>query len=471
MSIFPPRNMNDQNPFTQTPAVFVKSAYNPMGSYSPPKGYRPTTSVSEVVDRSLSPGSFADEFSKSTQRAVPRFTKGLAQWAGTPVDLLSMGLNKATGGWVPRDSFGGTESIRRGLKNIGISTPDHAPQNTWEAVAQGSGNILGFVNPATAALKAPQITNAFTRTAKGLNAAQDLAFNPASLANPARYAANTKANQWATKMPGWLQRWGRRADSGSILKTLKDPTSFNGREFLKNRAAIAASSPLGFMNAGAVWGGANQIKDREALTSNPMSDPQAWLTSLAQESPWLLSKKFLAPFAVTHKLDRTFKDSPELKLEDELYTGWAHNLVGNSRNQPTVPIQTPSDILGSRLEQTRDLFTPEAYNQSLNYLQGLDNLQAANVYNPTGKGGRYLAPGATPFTTDNAEATVKNIWDETRASESTLKNLQQGAQPTETASTPTTQPKLSSWGTEMLMKIVNWLQQTGQTLEGLFAGK
>lgn len=63
-----------------------------------------------------------------------------------------------------QDPFGGGESFRRGMENIGAPTPDREPQNPIEYIAQTTGENLGFALPVAKA--AQMLSNAPTTTGR-----------------------------------------------------------------------------------------------------------------------------------------------------------------------------------------------------------------------------------------------------------------------------------------------------------------
>ena len=90
------------------------------------------------------------------------FNKALAQTFGAPVDLISAGLEKvgvqAPGG----GAFGGSESIRRGLANIGAPTPDRDPEGYLENIGQVGGEVASMMIPIA---KGAQVLSKGTGTA------------------------------------------------------------------------------------------------------------------------------------------------------------------------------------------------------------------------------------------------------------------------------------------------------------------
>lgn len=86
---------------------------------------------------------------------MARFNLGIATTLGAPVDITADVLRAIPGmkNLVPEDSFGGTKSIRRGMKMVGAPTPDTPPSGFLEQMAQGSGEAAGFLLPASFAAK------------------------------------------------------------------------------------------------------------------------------------------------------------------------------------------------------------------------------------------------------------------------------------------------------------------------------
>lgn len=87
---------------------------------------------------------------------MPFINKSLAQFAGAPVDLTEMAMNKIASTVLPdkygdtpafQNSFGGTESIRRGLANVGIATPDREPETVMENIGAVGGEVAGLMLP------------------------------------------------------------------------------------------------------------------------------------------------------------------------------------------------------------------------------------------------------------------------------------------------------------------------------------
>lgn len=75
------------------------------------------------------------------------FNKALAETLGAPVDLISAGLNKAGIASPEEGAFGGSQSIRRGLANIGAPTPDRDPEGYLENIGQVGGEVASLMIP------------------------------------------------------------------------------------------------------------------------------------------------------------------------------------------------------------------------------------------------------------------------------------------------------------------------------------
>lgn len=102
------------------------------------------------------------------------FNKALARTLGAPVDLLTAGVNRASeevdrfGGAIrdltgyegpipnpipkidPAQAFGGSESIRRRMAQVGAPTPEREPETLGETIASVGGEVGGFLVPAAA---------------------------------------------------------------------------------------------------------------------------------------------------------------------------------------------------------------------------------------------------------------------------------------------------------------------------------
>ena len=124
-----------------------------------------------------------------------QFNNTIANLAGAPVDLISFTLNKASNaifdqGIVASDSFGGSESIRRGMGSLPFAVPvRNEPAKTKAGVvAQVAGEAVGFTVPA---LKVAQVASKAQATSKagqiGVNLAKQ--FTDEATKNTGRFLA------------------------------------------------------------------------------------------------------------------------------------------------------------------------------------------------------------------------------------------------------------------------------------------
>lgn len=453
MSIFPSRNMNDQNPFT-------KNAYNlwdGLKDTAKDQWWNPAGWVVSGYDLA---GQGSEKFTEGTPLGN---TQG--NWDGSKIlegskdmalgTLQSVGTVAGGGG-----VYGAGKGALRGATRLAEAGGKAGiAKGTFAGLQRGaaSGAIRGSLSGAKTGLKKtfPKFGPPARSVGRALNTAQDVAFNPVSLFNPGRYASGTLRNKVLSNAPSRFQNFARLAHRGAGAG-------------LKNRAktlgAITGSSLLSPVNWNMIGNSAARVAAQEHNFGNPLSNMGAYATGVANELPYLVSRGGVLPWFVQDELQQHV-DRPDL------YANKVHEWIGNARQNATTPTTNPYQELVHTGGKYADRLAPEdlAFIQERANESGfLDNFQS--------QGGRWLAPGATPFTFQNPEQTSRDIWSQTRDLQNNIKEVAtqsapQNTQPTETASTPTTQPKLSAWGTEMLMKIVNWLQQTGQSLEGLFAGK
>ena len=124
-----------------------------------------------------------------------QFNNTIANLAGAPVDLISFTLNKASNAIfdqdiVASDSFGGSESIRRGMGSLPFAGPvRNEPAKTKAGVvAQVTGEAVGFTVPL---LKVAQVTSKVQATSKagqiGVNLAKQ--FTDEATRNTGRFLA------------------------------------------------------------------------------------------------------------------------------------------------------------------------------------------------------------------------------------------------------------------------------------------
>ena len=130
----------------------------------------------------------ADDFSN-------QFNNSIATLAGAPVDLIAFGLNKASNAIfdeniVAPDSFGGSESIRRGLQflSFGVPVRDEPARTRAGLVGQVAGETVGFTIPALKAAQVASKTQATTKAGDiGVNLAKQ--FTDEATKNTGRFLA------------------------------------------------------------------------------------------------------------------------------------------------------------------------------------------------------------------------------------------------------------------------------------------
>ena len=130
----------------------------------------------------------ADDFSN-------QFNNSIATLAGAPVDLIAFGLNKASNAIfdeniVAPDSFGGSESIRRGLQFLSFGAPvrDEPARTKAGLVGQVVGETVGFTIPALKAAQVASKTQATTKAGEiGVNLAKQ--FTDEATKNTGRFLA------------------------------------------------------------------------------------------------------------------------------------------------------------------------------------------------------------------------------------------------------------------------------------------
>ena len=124
-----------------------------------------------------------------------QFNNSIATLAGAPVDLIAFGLNKASNAIfdqdiVAPDSFGGSESIRRGIQFLSFGTPvrDEPARTKAGLVGQVAGEAVGFTMPALKAAQVASKTQATTKVGDiGVNIAKQ--FTDEATKNTGRFLA------------------------------------------------------------------------------------------------------------------------------------------------------------------------------------------------------------------------------------------------------------------------------------------
>ena len=130
----------------------------------------------------------ADDFSN-------QFNNSIATLAGAPVDLIAFGLNKASNAIfdqdiVAPDSFGGSESIRKGLQFLSFGAPvrDEPARTKAGLVGQVAGEAVGFTVPALKVAQVASKTQATTKAGEiGVNLAKQ--FTDEATKNTGRFLA------------------------------------------------------------------------------------------------------------------------------------------------------------------------------------------------------------------------------------------------------------------------------------------
>ncbi len=99
--------------------------------------------------------------------AMSFFNKRLAETFGAPVDVISAGLSKIGIDAPEGGAFGGSQSIRRGMANIGAPTPDRDPETLAENIGSVGGEVGGMILPisktAQVASRAPGVIGSIAR--------------------------------------------------------------------------------------------------------------------------------------------------------------------------------------------------------------------------------------------------------------------------------------------------------------------
>ena len=130
----------------------------------------------------------ADDFSN-------QFNNSVATLAGAPVDLIAFGLNKASNAIfdqdiVAPDSFGGSESIRKGLQFLSFGAPvrDEPARTKAGLVGQVAGETASFTLPLLKVAQVASKTQATTKAGEiGVNLAKQ--FTDEATKNTGRFLA------------------------------------------------------------------------------------------------------------------------------------------------------------------------------------------------------------------------------------------------------------------------------------------
>jgi len=338
----------------------------------------------------------------------------VADGVGSAVDLTAAGLNKVTGGLVPRDSFGGSRSIRRGTNNIGMSTEAADPSSTQAKILSLTGDALSLAAPAKALSKAPRIVAGVENVAKeGINVAFNQAATLRHLKNPAvsrfvpSFAKNTtnaagnigqRANApfWSTLRPSAA---GASAREAAMIR----PGALNfAKDTLKNRAIVLGSSAASVGNHKLLLDSyRNAIGATESQFMDPMSSTAQEATTWASVAPYLFSRSGFLPFAAEASGQLYNKFNRDPRQIDKGNRSVGHNpysavspiyeLVANRLKQNDYS-STPVSSLSSPYTDFSKLLSPEAARIVKAWHTGwIDNAEQQIGYR-TPRGGRYYAP-------------------------------------------------------------------------------
>ena len=228
------------------------------------------------------------------------FNKGLANTLGAPVDMAGGAANElrrfsdfvgglrenATGQAQPKagqvdysNAFGGSNSFRRGMANLGAKTPDRDPVTFMEQISQGTGEILPYAVPALGAMsKANNVRNAASTVAKTMTAGDFLAPEESGLpqANEGLQSAAQGSEfeamssiKGSDQMRGYLK--GSSADGDSLQSRVMTPqevAAFN--EGLSSAPSYSGTPQEGMKptvdsNGGLVYG--NEAAQNQQISS------------------------------------------------------------------------------------------------------------------------------------------------------------------------------------------------------------
>lgn len=91
------------------------------------------------------------QLSKESKPFMSYINKGIATSVGAPMDIANVGFKAI--GLGTEEPFGGSKSIERGMRAIGIDVPGEKPKTTLEFIGSGVGETAGMLLPATATFK------------------------------------------------------------------------------------------------------------------------------------------------------------------------------------------------------------------------------------------------------------------------------------------------------------------------------
>ena len=273
------------------------------------------------------------------------FNKGLANTLGAPVDMAGGAANelrrfsdftaglieKGSGMTLPRagqadysNQFGGSNSFRRGMANIGAETPDRAPVTLAEQVFQGTGELVPYAFPALGlASGSKKVVDASSALGKVMTAGDFLAPEQSGL---------SQASQQQASQPQMSPYEGSyQANDGSMVGQVRG----GGSRVMTplEAAAFDAQMKAGTLPYGAQMGEYNPVAGTQGSVSQPL---QQALPRAGQGSPQENFANFdpssISPEAYAAKLDDAVRFAARYGYDFNEDTGYTQ-LQGAERDQ------------------------------------------------------------------------------------------------------------------------------------------
>ena len=210
--------------------------------------------------------------------------KGLANTLGAPVDMAGGAIEKIASVAFPKagkldysNAFGGSNSFRRGMANLGAETPDRDPVTFMEQISQGTGELLPYAAPALGVMsKANNVRNASSAVGKTMTAGDFLAPDRSAQANEGLQSAaqgsefeGMSSIKGSDQMRGYLKGSSANGDSlQSRVMTPQEVTAFN--EGLSSAPSYSGTPQEGMQptvdsNNGLVYG--NEAAQNQQIAS------------------------------------------------------------------------------------------------------------------------------------------------------------------------------------------------------------
>ena len=273
------------------------------------------------------------------------FNKGLANTLGAPVDMAGGAANelrrfsdftaglmeKGSGMTLPRagqadysNQFGGSNSFRRGMANIGAETPDRAPVTLAEQVFQGTGELVPYAFPALGlASGSKKVVDASSALGKVMTAGDFLAPEQSGL---------SQASQQQASQPQMSPYEGSyQANDGSMVGQVRGGGSRAMTPL--EAAAFDAQMKAGTLPYGAQMGEYNPVAGTQGSVSQPL---QQALPRAGQGSPQENFANFdpssISPEAYAAKLDDAVRFAARYGYDFNEDTGYTQ-LQGAERDQ------------------------------------------------------------------------------------------------------------------------------------------